>query len=251
MKKLLCLLAALCLLWCAALPAAARAVTPGDVNADGQISASDALLILRQAVGKEKLSGAALQAADVTGKGDPNAADALCVLQKAVGTLRHFPCRATSVAHTLMAENLHYSPPRNYNYAPTVIVCADRAACDRLVADVYMLDTDAYTDDFFKQHDLLIVAFSTMGGYPSSATLDALYVADGELCLSGTQVDEARGPYTTMARTRVNVYAIPKLPRSVTAAHIDWRLIHNEYAFDGTLLPRACYTRWKHIDQAL
>ena len=99
MKKLLCLLAALCLLWCAALPAAARAVTPGDVNADGQISASDALLILRQAVGKEKLSGAALQAADVTGKGDPNAADALCVLQKAVGTLRFFQTEKTAVTY--------------------------------------------------------------------------------------------------------------------------------------------------------
>ena len=91
MKKLLCLLVTLCLLWCAALPAAARAVTPGDVNADGQISAKDALLILRQAVGKEKLSGAALQAADVTGKGDPNAVDALYVLQKAVGKRPYFP----------------------------------------------------------------------------------------------------------------------------------------------------------------
>ncbi len=63
----------------------------GDVNGDGQINANDALLILRHAVGKEKLSGDALRAADVTGKGDPNAVDALYVLQKAVGKLPYFP----------------------------------------------------------------------------------------------------------------------------------------------------------------
>ena len=85
MKKLLCLLVTLCLLWCAALPAAARTVTPGDVNVDRQINAKDALLILRYAVGKAALSAEQKALADVNADGAVNAADALAVLRIAVG----------------------------------------------------------------------------------------------------------------------------------------------------------------------
>ena len=56
----------------------------GDVNGDGRVSASDALLALQSAVGKIRLAGAKLLSASLSG-GDVTATDALKILQFSVG----------------------------------------------------------------------------------------------------------------------------------------------------------------------
>ena len=62
-------------------------VTKGDINDDGKITASDALLALQAASGRITLTGLDLQAADVTGDGKVNAADALKILKYAAGKI--------------------------------------------------------------------------------------------------------------------------------------------------------------------
>ena len=57
----------------------------GDINADGNINAKDALEALKSAVGKVKLNDAQKAAADVNGDGNVNAKDALEILKYAVG----------------------------------------------------------------------------------------------------------------------------------------------------------------------
>lgn len=56
----------------------------GDVDGDGRVSASDALLALQSAVGKIRLAGAKLLSASLSG-GDVTATDALKILQFSVG----------------------------------------------------------------------------------------------------------------------------------------------------------------------
>lgn len=57
----------------------------GDVDGDGKVTASDARLVLRAAVGLEILTGDALKAADINKDGKITAADARLILRKAVG----------------------------------------------------------------------------------------------------------------------------------------------------------------------
>ena len=58
----------------------------GDVNGDGKITATDALLALQKAVGKTDLgSGVGWWAANADGNEVINATDALLILQKSVG----------------------------------------------------------------------------------------------------------------------------------------------------------------------
>lgn len=57
----------------------------GDVDGDGKVTAADARLVLRAAVGLEILTGDALKAADINKDGKITAADARLVLRKAVG----------------------------------------------------------------------------------------------------------------------------------------------------------------------
>lgn len=89
MKKLLAAaLALLISVSCFLLPAFAAGI--GDVNGDGKISAADARLALRAAVGLEKyVSGsAAFTACDVDKNGKITAADARVILRAAVGLER-------------------------------------------------------------------------------------------------------------------------------------------------------------------
>ena len=67
--------------------ASAAAAAPGDVNADGAITAADARLCLRQAVGLEAYAkgSAAYTACDVTFDGGVTAEDARLILRAAVG----------------------------------------------------------------------------------------------------------------------------------------------------------------------
>ena len=66
----------------------ASSVTLGDVNKDGSINSSDALMILQHTVGQINLTGDAKTAADVTKDGAINSSDALKVLQYSVGNIK-------------------------------------------------------------------------------------------------------------------------------------------------------------------
>ncbi|MBR3382411.1 MAG: hypothetical protein IKG85_05175 [Clostridia bacterium] len=58
---------------------------PGDVNLDGVVDSSDALLALRYAMGLAFLEGQSLLAGDVDGNGSVDTSDAIAILRYAVG----------------------------------------------------------------------------------------------------------------------------------------------------------------------
>lgn len=58
---------------------------PGDVNMDGAVDSSDALLVLRCSLGLAELDPEALAIADVNGDGEVSASDALLILRLALG----------------------------------------------------------------------------------------------------------------------------------------------------------------------
>ena len=60
-------------------------LAPGDVNYDGRVDASDALLALQDSVKLTQLDDGQREAADLDGDGKVDAADALSILQKSVG----------------------------------------------------------------------------------------------------------------------------------------------------------------------
>ena len=62
----------------------AQAASAGDLNGDGKITAADARLTLRAAVGLDQLSGEKKTLADVNQDGKVNAADARKILRAAV-----------------------------------------------------------------------------------------------------------------------------------------------------------------------
>lgn len=63
---------------------------PGDVNHDGSIDSSDALLVLRFAMDMTVLSEEALAFADVSGDGEADTSDALLILRYAMGLISSF-----------------------------------------------------------------------------------------------------------------------------------------------------------------
>ncbi|MBR4867930.1 MAG: hypothetical protein IKU10_02135 [Clostridia bacterium] len=65
-------------------------VVYGDLTGDGEVSASDALEVLKSVVGKVTLTADQKVAADVTGDGEVSAADALDILKKVVGKIDKF-----------------------------------------------------------------------------------------------------------------------------------------------------------------
>lgn len=62
----------------------------GDLNLDGYINSSDALMLLQHATGIKVLNATQKKYADVTADGKVNSSDALCILQKATGNLKTF-----------------------------------------------------------------------------------------------------------------------------------------------------------------
>ena len=64
--------------------------TLGDINGDGKIDASDALLCLQHSVQLTTLTDNAAKAADVTRDGTIDASDALKILQYSVGLVKEF-----------------------------------------------------------------------------------------------------------------------------------------------------------------
>ncbi len=63
----------------------------GDIDQNGAVTASDALLALQQATGATRLSGTALTLADVDGDGTVTVVDALTILHFAAGKITRFP----------------------------------------------------------------------------------------------------------------------------------------------------------------
>ncbi len=101
MKRILCILLILSLLICgnATSIIADMSYTYGDVDADGTVSAADALITLQVVVGKLLLERDGYYAADVTGDVfslgyfDHTAEDALLILQYVVGKITRFPAQ--------------------------------------------------------------------------------------------------------------------------------------------------------------
>ncbi|MBQ7549078.1 MAG: dockerin type I repeat-containing protein, partial [Clostridia bacterium] len=65
-------------------------ITIGDVNGDGNINSSDALMVLQHSVGLETLTGDRFTAADVNRDTVINSSDALMILQYSVGNISKF-----------------------------------------------------------------------------------------------------------------------------------------------------------------
>ena len=101
---LLCLL--LLLRAGAAFPASAAAQMKGDLDGNGSVTAADARLALRQAVGLESLAPRALSAARVCGGGAVAAADARTILRMAVGLTTYEAEREYAVGEMLAAMSV-------------------------------------------------------------------------------------------------------------------------------------------------
>lgn len=84
LRKAVCALLCACVV-CCCLPLSALAACPGDPDASGDVTAADARVILRAAVGLETLTGDARLAADVNTDGALTAEDARLALRVAVG----------------------------------------------------------------------------------------------------------------------------------------------------------------------
>ena len=82
-------------------PALAAKLMPGDVDLDGKLTAADARLALREAVGLEKLSDDALRCADADHNNEITAADARLILRASVGleTLSPMPEAVQAVVY--------------------------------------------------------------------------------------------------------------------------------------------------------
>ncbi len=92
MQKLLCIILTVCtLLTTFTVCAQSAELQWGDVNQNQAIDATDALLVLKQVVGKVQLADEVATIADVSDNGLIGAEDALLILQYVVGKITRFP----------------------------------------------------------------------------------------------------------------------------------------------------------------
>ncbi len=89
MKKTVAILLALVLAF--AMSISCFAASYGDVNGDGSINSSDALLILQASTGIVTFTSSQKTRADVNNDDNVNSSDALLVLGRAVGLIDIFP----------------------------------------------------------------------------------------------------------------------------------------------------------------
>ena len=86
MKKIAAIFIIIVLTVCAVLPSFA-ADCYGDIDGDGNVNSSDAMIILKSSVGMLNLTSLEIKKADVNKDGNINSLDALSVLQISVGTI--------------------------------------------------------------------------------------------------------------------------------------------------------------------
>lgn len=91
MKKLACLFMSIALVVSFSIGAFAQWKGYGDINCDGKINSSDALMVLMHSTKSRVLTGDSLKAADVSGDGKVNSSDALLILNYSVGRINVFP----------------------------------------------------------------------------------------------------------------------------------------------------------------
>ncbi len=72
-------------------PEVGEPTIPGDVNSDGEVTAYDAALTARLAVGLDELTAEKLEIAEVSGDAEITAYDAALIAQRAVGLIDKFP----------------------------------------------------------------------------------------------------------------------------------------------------------------
>lgn len=97
MKKFVSILLALCMILSLA-PAAFAASVKGDVDGDGKVTSSDALVVLQYAVGQKKTIDKTK--ADLNGDGLINSGDALIILQICVGIIFVAPTTTADIVKT-------------------------------------------------------------------------------------------------------------------------------------------------------
>ena len=102
--RLFCALLAACLL-AVSVPFAASAASMGDIDGDGNINASDALMALQSSVGLRELTAEEFDRADVDGVSGVNASDALLILQYSVNLIDGFPADTGAVPVPWSPEN--------------------------------------------------------------------------------------------------------------------------------------------------
>lgn len=88
----------------------------GDLDGSRQVDASDALYVLKAAVGKLYLSDEAFAYADVNGDIVLDASDALLILKKAVGKLTAFPAAVRSRANDILKAWIFENGTTEGNY---------------------------------------------------------------------------------------------------------------------------------------
>lgn len=91
MKRLVCVFTALSIMFAFSMSAFSQWKGYGDLNCDGKINSTDALLVLMHSTKVKVLTGDALKAADVSCDGKVNSSDALLILRYSVGEINSFP----------------------------------------------------------------------------------------------------------------------------------------------------------------
>ncbi len=174
MRKMLCFLLIM-MLSISFVPTviAQETVVYGDVNADGNINAKDALLVLKYAVNKEQFTALQLQAANVTKQETPNAKDALDILQKSVGKRQHFEVEKTLITWRQPTENGRV----RVSYQEFAVQICNTY---QQFQDVLQIESLPYSAEYFETGRLVVVTLSTPHtGY--SHYLKDLYVANDTL----------------------------------------------------------------------
>lgn len=124
MKKISIILCIFALLFCMLSPVSGEnEFLYGDMNADGKITTSDALVSLQKAVGKIELSSEQERVGDVDADGGVTTRDALLILQRAVRLIVHFPIQAQGEIEVYKPKAGGVWYPRMYTLKDGTMLC--------------------------------------------------------------------------------------------------------------------------------
>lgn len=137
MKKIITFLIALCAFTVLGTSAFAASVL-GDANGDGNVTSRDAVSILKNVAGIEKLDSQGLSQADVDSDGNVTAGDAVLILQKVSGIIKDFPAENPSNESKTLV--VYFSASGNTKNVAEMV-------SDKLNADVFeIIPKEPYTD---------------------------------------------------------------------------------------------------------